>query len=230
MSEEQRNSAVNETQEQAPGEEQANSPADQAQTQEQAAGQQQTLNGVQAQQDAMDDRGPSAEAHERQRQGQGAPQPAVDELQARVARLEKETEDYRDKWLRATADYKNFKRRTDQERADLIRGASAGLLLKLLPVLDDLERAYSGVPDDIAASPWFEGFKLIKQKLHTVLESEGVTPIQALGQEFDPNQHEAVIYEESGDGTEGKVVAELQKGYKLRDRVLRPTMVKVGKA
>jgi len=150
------------------------------------------------------------------------------ELQARVAQLEKEAAEYKDQWLRAAADYKNFKRRTDQERADLIRGASAGLLLKLLPVADDLERALSGVTPDIEATPWYGGFKLIPQKLQTVLESEGVTPIQALGQDFDPNFHEAVIYEAAGEGQEGKVVAELQKGYKLRDRVLRPTMVKVG--
>jgi len=152
------------------------------------------------------------------------------ELQARVAQLEKESEDYRDKWLRAAADYKNFKRRADQERADLIRGASAGLLLKLLPVVDDIERALDSVPEQIASSTWFEGVRLIAQKLQTVLESEGVMPISALGAEFDPNQHEAVIYEDAGDGANAKVVAELQKGYKLRDRVLRPTMVKVGKA
>jgi molecular chaperone GrpE len=217
MSEEQRNTPVNGTHDEAPTEEQANIPAGEAQTQEDATGEQHTLNGALAQEVAADGG------------GEPAPQPAVDELQARVKRLEKETEDYRDKWLRATADYKNFKRRTEQERSDLIRGASAGLLLKLLPVLDDMERAFGGVPADIAASSWFEGFKLIVQKLQTILESEGVTPIQALGQEFDPNLHEAVIYDESGDGTESKVVAELQKGYKLRDRVLRPTMVKVGK-
>ena len=152
-----------------------------------------------------------------------------EELQARVAQLEKQSEDYRDKWLRAAADYKNFKRRADQERVDLIRGASAGLLLKLLPVVDDIERALDSVPDEIAASTWFEGVRLIAQKLQTVLESEGVTPISALGTEFDPNQHEAVIYEDAGDGADAKVVV-LQKGYKLRDRVLRPTMVKVGKA
>jgi molecular chaperone GrpE len=152
----------------------------------------------------------------------------IAELRARVAQLEKEAAEYKDQWLRAAADYKNFKRRTDQERADLIRGASAGLLLKLLPVVDDLERALSSVTPDVEATPWYGGFKLIPQKLQTVLESEGVTPIEALGQDFDPNFHEAVIYEAAGEGQEGKVVGELQKGYKLRDRVLRPTMVKVG--
>ncbi|HEX9373986.1 MAG TPA: nucleotide exchange factor GrpE [Roseiflexaceae bacterium] len=149
-------------------------------------------------------------------------------LKARIAQLEKEAAEYKDQWLRAAADFKNFKRRTEQERADLIRGASAGLLLKLLPVFDDLERAISSVTPDVAATPWYGGFKLIPQKLQTVLESEGVTPIEALGQDFDPNFHEAVIYEQGGEGQDGKVVGELQKGYKLRDRVLRPTMVKVG--
>ena len=152
----------------------------------------------------------------------------VDQLKARIAELEKEAADYKDQWLRAAADYKNFKRRTDQERADLIRGASAGLVLKLLPVLDDLERALGSVTPDVAGSAWYAGFKLIPQKLQTVLESEGVAPIQALGKDFDPNFHEAVIYEAAGAGQENKVVAELQKGYTLRDRVIRPTMVKVG--
>lgn len=160
-----------------------------------------------------------------------AAQPAVDavaELQARVAQLEKEASDYKDQWLRATADYRNFKRRTDAERADLIRSASAGLLLKLLPVMDDLERAMAGVTPEVAETPWYGGFRLIPQKLQTVLESEGVTAIAALGAPFDPSMHEAVIYEQAEPELEGKVTAELQRGYKLNDRVLRPTMVKVG--
>ena len=150
------------------------------------------------------------------------------QLRERVAALEKEAADYKDQWLRAAADYKNFKRRTEAERAELIRSASAGLLLKLLPVVDDFERALSSVTPDVAESAWFNGFKLIPQKLQTILESEGVATIEAIGQDFDPNLHEAVIYEPAGDGQEGKVVGELQRGYKLRDRVLRPTMVKVG--
>lgn len=153
-----------------------------------------------------------------------------DDLQGRIAQLEKEVTDNHDKWLRAVADYKNFKRRVDQERADLIRGASSGLLLKILPVVDDFDRAMNSAPADIVTTSWFEGFKLIAQKLQTLLESEGATPIDALGQDFDPNQHEAVIYEAAAEGQDGKVIAELQRGYKLRDRILRPTMVKVGKA
>ncbi len=154
--------------------------------------------------------------------------PDLEPLQVRIAQLEKESAEHRDAWLRAVADYKNFKRRTDQERGDLIRSASAGLLMKLLPVVDDMERALASTPAEVTPTPWFEGVKLIAQKLQTVLESEGVTHIEAVGKDFDPNFHEAVIYEAADNGQDGKVVAELQKGYKLRDRVLRPTMVKVG--
>ncbi|MCS6881419.1 MAG: nucleotide exchange factor GrpE [Oscillochloridaceae bacterium] len=151
-----------------------------------------------------------------------------EELQARLAEAEAQAAEYKDQWLRAAADYKNFKRRVEIERAELIRSASSALLLKLLPVLDDFERAIANIPPEIAETPWWSGTQLIAQKLRTILESEGVKPIEALGQEFDPNLHEAVLYEEA-EGQEGKVIAELQKGYKLGDRVLRPSMVKVGR-
>jgi molecular chaperone GrpE len=150
-------------------------------------------------------------------------------LQERVAQLERESAEHRDQWLRAVADYKNFKRRSDAERIELIRGASADLLLKLLPVMDDLERAMESVTPDIAVSSWYSGFRLIPQKLFAILESQGVSPIQAIGSDFDPNLHEAVIYEDA-EGQEGKVIADLQRGYRLRERILRPSMVKVGKA
>lgn len=160
-------------------------------------------------------------------------QPAADtaalaELEQRLAAAETQANEYKDQWLRATADYKNYKRRTETERAELIRSASAGLIAKLLPVLDDLERAMDSVPADVTETPWWAGMRLIEQKLRTVLESEGVKPIQALDQEFDPNFHDAVLYEEA-EGKENKVIAELQKGYMLHERVLRPTIVKVGK-
>jgi molecular chaperone GrpE len=94
--------------------------------------------------------------------------------------------------------------------------------------MDDFERAIANIPSEIAETPWWGGTQLIAQKLRTILESEGVKPIEAVGQDFDPNLHEAVLYEEA-EGQEGKVIAELQKGYKLGDRVLRPSMVKVGR-
>lgn len=152
----------------------------------------------------------------------------VVDLQTRLDQAEAQANEFKDQWLRAAADYKNYKRRAETERAELIRSASAGLILKLLPVLDDFERAMENVPPEVTATPWWAGMQLIDQKFRTILESEGITPIEALGQDFDPNMHDAVLYEEA-DGQANKVIAELQKGYKLRDRVLRPTMVKVGK-
>jgi molecular chaperone GrpE len=152
----------------------------------------------------------------------------VQELRAKLAQAEKEAADYKDQWLRAAADYKNFKRRAETERGELIRSAGSAVLLKLLPVVDDFERSIANIPAEVAATPWWGGTQLIAQKLRTLLESEGVKAIEALGQDFDPNLHEAVIYEDA-DGQDGKVIAELQRGYKLHDRVLRPTMVKVGR-
>jgi molecular chaperone GrpE len=152
----------------------------------------------------------------------------LSELQVRLAQAEAQAAEFKDQWLRATADYKNFKRRADLERSELIRSAGAGLLLKLLPVVDDFDRSIANIPAEIAETPWWGGTQLIAQKLRTLLESENVKAIEALGQPFDPNLHEAVLYEEA-EGQDGVVIAELQKGYRLHDRVLRPAMVKVGR-
>jgi molecular chaperone GrpE len=151
------------------------------------------------------------------------------ELRERITTLEAELAQAKDSWMRSVAEFQNYKKRVERDRQELIKNASAGLLLKLLPVLDDFERAVANIPPDIAASAWWGGTQLIQHKLRAILESEGVTEIEAQGQLFDPNLHEAVLYEEATAGQGGTVIGELQKGYKLRDRVLRPTMVKVGK-
>ncbi len=131
-------------------------------------------------------------------------------------------------WQRAEADLANYRRRAEQERAELLRYGNATLIRKILPVLDDFERAISAIPEGAASEGWLEGIKLIDRKLRTVLEQEGVTPVEALGQVFDPHVHEAVMREES-EGNTDVVVEEFQKGYRLHDRVLRPAMVKVGR-
>lgn len=131
-------------------------------------------------------------------------------------------------WQRAQADFSNFKKRAEQERAELVSFANASLIGRLLPILDDFERALGAVPEELRSTSWIEGIKLIDRKLRSILEQEGVAAIEALGREFDPHLHEAVLRED-GEGNVDVVVEELQKGYKLRDRVLRPTMVKVGK-
>jgi molecular chaperone GrpE len=140
---------------------------------------------------------------------------AVAQAGARATEME-------DRWKRSAAEFINYKRRAEQERGDLLRFANRGLILDLLPVLDDLERALVSVPPEEAGSKWVEGVRLVERKFRQVLERQGVTPIDAVGQPFDPNLHEAV-------GGSGTVVAqEYQRGYKLHDRVLRPSMVLVG--
>ncbi len=163
--------------------------------------------------------------------GPEAPVAAQDGPEApeqRLAQLEQEVASYKDQYLRAAAEMRNYKRRIEQERADLIRNANGNVLMKLLPILDDFELAMAHVPEQIANDPWFNGVKLVKSKLETVLEGEGIKAIEALGVDFDPNRHEAVMHEEAGPEQTGKVTGELRRGYTLHDRVLRPTMVKVG--
>lgn len=156
------------------------------------------------------------------------PELAAPDLQQRLQQLEQESASFKDQYLRAAAEMKNYKRRVEQERSEMIRNAGAGVLMKLLPILDDLDLAMAHVPAEVAASSWFNGLKLVQTKLQTMLQGEGVRPIEALGQPFDPNFHEAVMHEPAGAENAGKVTAELRRGYTLHDRVIRPTMVKVG--
>jgi molecular chaperone GrpE len=148
-------------------------------------------------------------------------------LEQQLAAEEARAAEYRDSLMRERADFINYKRRVEAERADLIPMANAALLGKMLPILDDFDLALANVPAEAKTSKWLEGILLIQRKMLKLLEGEGVTPIDALGQPFDPNLHEAVIMDE-GAKEPHAVVAELRRGYKLRDRVLRPTMVRVG--
>ena len=128
-------------------------------------------------------------------------------------------------WQRAQADFVNYKRRTEQEKEEVSKFANAALIFSLLPILDDLERAFTSVPHNLAKLSWVDGIRLIERKLWATLEAQGLSAIEALGEPFDPNLHEAAMH---GEGKEGIVIDELQKGYKLHDRVIRPAMVAVG--
>jgi molecular chaperone GrpE len=155
------------------------------------------------------------------------------ELAERIESLERELAETRAKsdehlynWQRSAADFANYKRRTDDERATVGQFSTAILVGKLLGVLDDFDRALESLPAD-ARDPWVEGVRLTERKLRGVLESEGVTPIEATGQPFDPNVHEAVAHEETTDHPDNTVIGEVQRGYRLHDRVLRPSLVRV---
>lgn len=154
------------------------------------------------------------------------PEAGPETVEAQLDKAQAEAQRYLANWQRAEADFSNYKRRMDQERGEAHRVANAALIINILPVLDDLERALASLDIRLAGLTWFDGIRLIYRKLLLVLENAGVRQIEAEGQPFDPRFHEAVMH---GPGPEGKVVAEVQRGYKLHDRVLRPAMVVVGK-
>jgi len=128
-------------------------------------------------------------------------------------------------WQRAQADFINYKRRSEQEKEEISKFANTVLMLSLLTILDDLERAFTSIPPKLAKLTWLDGIRLIERKLQASLEAQGLSPIKALGEPFDPRFHEAVRQDE---GKEGIVTEELQRGYKFYDRVIRPAMVVVG--
>ncbi len=171
---------------------------------------------------------------EEKAQEEAKPQPAElpDDPAALKQLLEQErakSAEYLDHWRRAAADFANYKKRIEKDNSEFTRFANSVLIARLLPVLDDLDRALQTIPDNLRALTWVDGIVLIARKMAALLEAEGLKPIDAVGKPFDPNVHEAVIHEETDQHEDGIVIAELQKGYKLNDRVLRPTMVKVAK-
>ena len=149
----------------------------------------------------------------------------IEALQQALAEEKKKAEGYLANWQRAQADFINYKRRSEQEKEEISKFANAVLMLNLLPILDDLERAFTSIPPHLAKLTWVEGIMLIERKLQASLEAQGLSPIKALGEPFDPKLHEAAMH---AKGKEGIVIEELQKGYKVQDRVIRPAMVVVG--
>ena len=129
-------------------------------------------------------------------------------------------------WQRAEADFINYKKRAEQEKNDTVAYANWSLILSLLPIIDDMDRAIASLPPKLSNVNWVDGILLIHRKLKTILEKQGVVEIEAVGKPFEPNLHEAVAYL---DGEEGIVINEAQKGYLLKNRLLRPSSVVVGK-
>ena len=150
------------------------------------------------------------------------------ELRARVEQLQAEAEDAANRHLRLAADFENFKKRSRQEQMDAIQYGSRELVDRLLPVLDDFHRVLEHAPEGTDPN-WLKGVELATAKLEEVLAQQGVTPIDALGQRFDPAVHEAIGSEESADQPEDTVVTELRRGYRLHERVLRPALVRVAR-
>lgn len=152
---------------------------------------------------------------------------ATPTLEDQLAAAQAAATDYKDRWLRSQAEFANARKRMEKERIELYNMAAGDVIKKLLPVLDDFERALNNVPDNIRDNTWLEGIDLVQRKLFTILENFNVTPIEAIGQPFDPNWHEAITQEPANEYKSGDICRELQKGYKIGDRVLRPSLVAV---
>jgi molecular chaperone GrpE len=149
-------------------------------------------------------------------------------LQDALAQAEAQAKEYLDGWQRARAEFANYRRREEQRRAQAATEVSARVLGHFLPVLDDLERAFSSVPSEVRNSPWFEGLSLVAQKMLTGMEKEGVAVMDAQeGDAFDPNYHMAVLHSPCADYDEGQIAMVLQRGFTIGERVLRPAMVQV---
>lgn len=146
---------------------------------------------------------------------------------AELEKLRAESEEYQQRLLRTQADFDNFRRRTVKEKEELGKYASAKLITELLPVIDNFERALSSAGESTDASSYTKGVEMIFRQLEGVLKAEGLTPMEAEGQPFNPEFHQAIMQVESDEHEEGVVVEVVQKGYLLKDKVLRPAMVKV---
>ena len=162
------------------------------------------------------------------------PEAATDEA---LAALEKERDTLKEQLLRTVADFDNYRKRIERERRELSDYAATDVLLELLPIIDNFERALQAPASALGATAgrpaeseaFKKGVELIHKQMLDLLRKRGVTLIDALGADFDPNVHQAVIHEPSDEHREGEVMQELQRGYKLGDRLLRPAMVKVAK-
>ncbi|MGM1046601.1 MAG: nucleotide exchange factor GrpE [Bacillota bacterium] len=148
-------------------------------------------------------------------------------LQAEIENLRNEMSEHQQRTLRVQADYDNFRRRTQKEKEELAKYASSKLVTELLPVFDNFERALAATEDNPEFESFSKGVGMIFRQLETVLNAEGLTAMNSVGQPFNPEFHQAIMQVESDDYEEGIVVEEVQKGYMLKDKVLRPAMVKV---
>lgn len=158
------------------------------------------------------------------------PEPTIADLQAEIERLRAEAATNLEGWQRARAEFVNYKKRSEAERSQLSFLTNLKIIEKLLPIIDDFDRALANLPAELTDNGWIEGVTLTRRKLLGLLEGEGVKPIPINpGDPFDPEFHEAITHEESDQFSTGQIIAELQKGYRIDDRVIRPTLVRVAR-
>jgi molecular chaperone GrpE len=169
------------------------------------------------------------ETNETEERTSTATQPDQPEPAADPAELQKQRDEYYDRLLRKTAEFDNYRKRTDRERVQLSEAAAADLIEELLPLVDDMERALKADVGAEGVEAIRRGVELIHKQLLETLRKRGVKPIDSLGADFDPHFHMAVAHEPADGRREGEIVEEFRRGYMLGDRLLRPAMVKVAK-
>jgi molecular chaperone GrpE len=148
-------------------------------------------------------------------------------VEEQLAASQAKAAEYLDGWQRERAEFANARKRLEKRRIEAFKNASVDHAAKLLPILDDFDRALSNVPADIEANSWFEGVQLVRRKFQTIMEGLKVEAIEAVGQPFDPNFHEALSLKDADGVESGIVIEELLVGYRLGDRVIRPSLVNV---
>ncbi len=154
----------------------------------------------------------------------------VQAVQAEREQLKAQAGENLDGWQRARAEFANYKRRVEAERTELAASAGAEALKRVLPAVDDFERAMQTLPDELKDNSWINGVLMVQRKLNAALEQSGIMPIATNpGDAFDPNVHEAVTHEDSDQFGSEQIIGEVQRGYKIGDRVLRPAMVRVAR-
>ena len=165
---------------------------------------------------------------ERQNPVEDPVEDSVDTQEA-PSEAERQRDEFKDLLLRKTAEFENYRKRTDRERVALSETAAAGIIEELLPLVDDLERALKAEPGAEGADAYRRGVELIHRQLVEILRKRGVKPIDAIGADFDPYYHQAVAHEPAEGRGDGEIIEEFRRGYLLGDRLLRPSMVKVAK-
>ena len=148
----------------------------------------------------------------------------IDALNKKLAEAESKTSEYKDSWLRSQAEFQNYRKRVERDSELTYVSLKGDIVKKMLPVLDDLERALQNRSAD---DPWANGIELVARKFQNILESEGVKKIEAVGMEFDPNFHEAISHEPADGVQSGHVIGVVQNGYMIGERVIRPALVRV---
>ncbi|HHY90857.1 MAG TPA: nucleotide exchange factor GrpE [Clostridiales bacterium] len=152
---------------------------------------------------------------------------SLDDYKEMIEKLQQEKEELHNQYLRLAADFQNYKRRNEKEKNDIYEFANEKLILELLPIIDNFERALQSVKESEENKKFVEGVEMIFKQLLAVLNKNGVQEIDAMGKAFDPNYHHAVMQEENPDYESNTIIEVLQKGYTFREKVIRPSMVKV---